>query len=129
MRDGMTVAEARKEMQKEREEIATMERTAWDLRAAWTVTQEQESRLDRKQKQIDEDMKKLEQEKKDLERKHDVPKLLAKISDLQCQLQTKKKRQRSHREQEERRTKMREEDKKSKENKPPTQTKRQKGSE
>ena len=127
----MTVAEAREKMQKEREQIARdkhsaeiQEKTAWDLRAAWTVTQEQESRLDEKQKQIDEDRKKLEQEKKDL----DVPKLQATIQELEGQLKAKAKKQKSREGQKHQRAAFAELEKQTKnsENKPPARGKRQK---
>ena len=122
------IKEEREEIKEEREEL---DRSREDglkfiqtMKLCYEVTQKEKDQIWADEQQLAKDRRQFEQEK----RKLDVPKLLATISDLQRQLQTKKKRQRSHREQEERRTIMREEDKKSKENTPPTQTKRQKGS-
>ena len=108
----------RKERQSQRKEWMK------DLQAAWTVTQEQERKLDEKQKQIDEDMKKLEQEKKDL----GVPKLQARIRQLEDQLKAKAKKQKSREGQIHQRAKFAELDKQSKnsENQPPAAQKRQK---
>ena len=122
------VKEEREEIEKEREEVARSREDGrkfiQTMKLYYEVTQKEKNKIWADEQQLVKDRRQFEQEK----RKLDVPKLLAKISDLERQLQTKKKRQRSHREQEERRAIMREEDKKSKENTPPTQTKRQKGS-
>ena len=116
------VKEEREEIEKEREDGLKFIETR---KLYYEVTQKEKNKIWADEQQLYKDRRQFEQEK----RKLDLPKLLAKISVLERQLQTKKKRQRSHREQEERRAIMREEDKKSKENTPPTQTKRQKGSE